>query len=805
MHHKYLSLLLILVIAALALGAAGRLAASAAPPTAVSALPTTLSATTAITSTWAIYPSPTTNDLAEVDMVTGADGWAVGGFGTILRWNGRSWTLYENSPTTDPLTAIDMLSASDGWIGGVNGLFLRWDGADWTVFTHVQPAHTVRAIHMLAADDGWAVGDYGAIWHWDGGSWTAVPSPSTSTLRTIYMLSPTQGWIAGGTPDGELLQYDGAAWTFITPPPNSVFFYGVDALSPSDVWTTSQVSTFLRWNGGGWNTYTPGINIVPVAIDMLSPTDGWAVGGVGGRSGTVFHWDGAAWSAVTLVPAHLLQDFVLLSPTQGWAVGNGGTILSYSQPFLDLPIGYGDTTFARAAQGNTGSGSGQINSWFDHDSPDYSRNGILERWNGRYSGSSPVNVENCTIAQLSCYDGHNGLDFQNSGANEPILAAAAGIVTNTLTSHTGYGNRVWIDHENGYATLYAHLQSISVTNGTAVTAAQTIGIMGNSGNSTGTHLHFGVYYDANGDGAWSETEVVDPFGWRPLDDPDRPDPWVALNLSLWKHPLNAPTTVGAGGGSASTVSGIATVTAPPGAVAADVTFDLLEAPPVAGASAQLRSLGYAFWLRVPEWLAGGSRVPGALAPAAFNQPVTVTFNYADANLRHLDESQLTIHWWDAAVAAWQALPTGVDTGQKSATAQTLETGSFELQAPLLCPVDSHEPDDGYTMATAVESDGAGWSQLFDSAQDEDWFSFTAAAGSVYTLETADLTAGVATSVEVYARDGLTRLAAATGGSPAARLQWTAPESGVFFVRILPASGSTTGCAAAYTFSLSGMR
>lgn len=476
-------------------------------------------------------------------------------------------------------------------------------------------------------------------------------------------------------------------------------------------------------------------------------------------------------------------------------------------PFLDLPFKY--VNFAQAAQGNTGRSGGRVNSWFDHNLPNGSSNNTLDRWNGQYSGNASVNVNTCEITLLSCYDGHNAIDFRRHEPDEPVLAAAPGIVLDTVESNSGYGNRVWIDHENGYATLYAHLKSVSsdIEEGTTrVVSGQQIGIMGNTGvsvGSTGIHLHFGVYYDQNGDGKWKEDEVVDPFGWQPLDKPtNRPDPWTISSHYLWKHALNDQAIADGNGGSVDSVSGIAAVTVPTGALSSPVMLDLWEAPPVAGASAQLRSPGYSIWFRVLEWLSGEStRLLPTSAPSEFNQPVTIEIDYSEADLLHLNESQLAIYWWDETNSEWEMLPTTVNTSQKRATAQTTQTGNFDLQAPLLCQFDVSEPDDDYYTATSIQPDGTLWNQSLGVAQDEDWFKFEGTADSLYTLKTAGLATGVNTIIEIYDHDGVTLLTSEENSSLASQLQWAAPETGTYFVRLLQNDNNVYGCSSTYMFSI----
>ncbi|MFA5136743.1 MAG: M23 family metallopeptidase [Patescibacteria group bacterium] len=86
---------------------------------------------------------------------------------------------------------------------------------------------------------------------------------------------------------------------------------------------------------------------------------------------------------------------------------------------------------------------------------------------------------------------HMAIDIANN-AHPPILAADTGTVTFAGCVKYGYGCHVVIDHANGYQSLYAHLSSIGVSAGQAVGQGAQIGVMGSTGRSTGTHLHFEV-------------------------------------------------------------------------------------------------------------------------------------------------------------------------------------------------------------------------------------------------------------------------------------------------------------------------
>ena len=93
--------------------------------------------------------------------------------------------------------------------------------------------------------------------------------------------------------------------------------------------------------------------------------------------------------------------------------------------------------------------------------------------------------------------GHTGVDFRAS-IGTPIKAALNGVVSGTGNSDLvkgcySFGKWVMVKHPNGLSTLYAHLSLPVVSTGQSVTTGQLLGYSGNTGYTTGPHLHFGVY------------------------------------------------------------------------------------------------------------------------------------------------------------------------------------------------------------------------------------------------------------------------------------------------------------------------
>jgi murein DD-endopeptidase MepM/ murein hydrolase activator NlpD len=112
----------------------------------------------------------------------------------------------------------------------------------------------------------------------------------------------------------------------------------------------------------------------------------------------------------------------------------------------------------------------------------------------QYFGNTPFATAN---SQIYNGHGHTGIDL-GASPGTPVHAARAGVVlgtgnTDATCPGASFGKWVFIKHDDGISTLYAHLASFAVAKGDSVATGQVIGYSDTTGYATGPHLHFGVY------------------------------------------------------------------------------------------------------------------------------------------------------------------------------------------------------------------------------------------------------------------------------------------------------------------------
>lgn len=117
---------------------------------------------------------------------------------------------------------------------------------------------------------------------------------------------------------------------------------------------------------------------------------------------------------------------------------------------------------------------------------------------------------------------HNGIDLDlNKG--DKVYAAFDGMVR-FARFQGGFGNVVVIRHYNGLETVYAHLSKLKVKPGQVVISGQTVGLGGNTGHSTGSHLHFEVRFRG---------QAINPKYFIAFDEQKLRSPFVTVKKTRW--------------------------------------------------------------------------------------------------------------------------------------------------------------------------------------------------------------------------------------------------------------------------------
>ncbi len=234
-------------------------------------------------------PSPTVEDLSGIWGSSSSYVFAVGKNGTILHYDGSSWSA-QNSGTSEALNAVWGNLWSSVYAVGNSGLILHNDSAQWTSVSSGTDEN-LNGIWGSSGDDIFAVGDSGTILHYDGSGWSALTSGITADLNAVCGRSSSDVYAVGDR--GVILHYDGTGWSALS--------YGVTTdlnavyAASSAVYAAGQSGTILRYSGGTWSSE---LTDTRDYHDILGLDDGtlYAVG----SSGRIAAYDGTSWSlAVT--------------------------------------------------------------------------------------------------------------------------------------------------------------------------------------------------------------------------------------------------------------------------------------------------------------------------------------------------------------------------------------------------------------------------------------------------------------------------------------------------------------------------
>lgn len=493
------------------------------------------------------------------------------------------------------------------------------------------------------------------------------------------------------------------------------------------------------------------------------------------------------------------QDFIVRP-------SDPGEMLSLPVEILEIEGNTFEQNISATLRGNFNElcNQGRVSSWLDHISPDSE---YFQTWNAVEMEINPYeHYKNC-ITGSDCYNDHNGIDFcrnLNYALNtEPIYAADSGTVV-THNRLWDYGTEILINHHNGYATLYGHLYRADVTIGDIVTGGSQIGIMGRTGMySSGHHLHFGLYYDKNGDNDWDESEDVDPFGWDPVNEWEN-DPWELQNFNLW-HVENDPFIVGPTGGYFACSTGLFTISIPINAVPEEMELELIDLAPFGNSAAGYQYTGEHFITKLSS--ASVNKTERFIEQIddinSFLLPVELSVNFYPEYNIHFDMEQIAIFEYNQELGAWEILATTIDEINNKVNTQTTDQGRFSLQAPLLCENAVYEPNDTYTGATYLPDNGEIIEELFDIEVDEDYFKIEMIKNTMYRVMIEETGTGVDTVLEFIDSDGETILKSFNSNGPENRftVEISTDSNGIYYLRSIRNDNGTYGCEATYGITL----
>jgi hypothetical protein len=218
----------------------------------------------------------------------------------------------------------------------------------------------LRSISMLSASDGWAVGGAGIVLHWNDSAWQVVPLPYNSANAVVALASDDVWAVGAGA-----FHWDGHTWTDVFVP-GYPWLDGLAMRTPNDGWAVGRDGTF-HWDGSQWSKVPSPNTEWLTGVAAVAADDAWAIG----DNGTLLHWDGSTWSTVTAPTTNDLNAIVMVSATEGWIGGGtwpdaGGNVLrwdgtrwsKYSAPSEELYAIAMRPTTAGAATAGEGWGVG---------------------------------------------------------------------------------------------------------------------------------------------------------------------------------------------------------------------------------------------------------------------------------------------------------------------------------------------------------------------------------------------------------------------------------------------------------------
>ena len=272
---------------------------------------------------WEIMLSvdPTSEDLEGIWGTADDDIFVVGGFGTILHFDGSSWNKME-SGTEERLYDVWGTAGGDVFAVGNDGVVLHYDGSDWTEMSCDTGGRTLESVWGSDSDDVYAVG-YDMIMHYDGDSWGETPGAPYPYAKAVWGTAADDVHVVGYE---EALLYDGSTWTETGLGISWYEQYAIWGTAAAGLYVVGKFEATYRYSGGAWSRLADIPRAEWYGLWGTSGADLFAVG----KLGTIARYNGTDWSSMASGTEQELRDVWGSSGSNVYAVGENGTILRYN-------------------------------------------------------------------------------------------------------------------------------------------------------------------------------------------------------------------------------------------------------------------------------------------------------------------------------------------------------------------------------------------------------------------------------------------------------------------------------------------
>jgi hypothetical protein len=266
----------------------------------------------------------------------GAGGlFAVGGMGTVVRFDGEAWSAQSVDPDIR-LVGVYASAPDNAFAYAEEGKGLyHYDGESWSFHTDFD--FRARDLWCSGPDEVLLLARNG-VYRFDGYSWVYLPVPpppcpsgcAFTGVSAMWVSSPTEMYVT--TDEGYVAHYNGETWDLQPTVPTSEALNDIWGSGPSDVFAVGYDGVIVHFDGTSWSRQESGIDARIFRVWGSGPSDVYALAGepvdfVGERA-IVLHYDGSVWSPLD-IDAYNLHDMAGTVPGVVYAVGEMGNILRY--------------------------------------------------------------------------------------------------------------------------------------------------------------------------------------------------------------------------------------------------------------------------------------------------------------------------------------------------------------------------------------------------------------------------------------------------------------------------------------------